>query len=89
MKKTPLFLIALSALTLASCSQEEPVSVRKSNEAISFRSGMATRATEINNSNLSAIYATAFNTDNDSIIFENELFSKGSDSFFTSTKQYY
>ena len=93
MKKTPLFLMALSAVALASCSEDEPVSTRQaSNEAISFRSAMGTRATETTNANLDKIYVTAF-AGLDSLgkssdfkttpYFENAEFDKGSDSFFT------
>ncbi len=96
MKKTPLFLMALSALALASCSEDEPVSVRQAtNEAISFRSGMGTRATETTNANLDKIYVTAVYGDSTynssrqrtgfdySLYFDNEEFDKGADSYFT------
>lgn len=85
-KKTPLLLLAVSALTLASCSDDEPVSERKSNDAISFRSGMGTRASETNNSNLKSIYVTAFNGND--VYFDNVNFVKGSDNFFTSSTEY-
>ncbi len=87
MSTKPLILIAaLSALTMASCASDEPVDVRTSNEAISFRSGMASRATETTNSNLSSIYVTAF--DGTTPYFENANFVKGTDSYFTSSEKY-
>lgn len=58
MKKTPL-LLAMAALALVSCSQDEPVSVNEG-RAISFRPAMGSRATEITNDNLSSINVTAF-----------------------------
>lgn len=91
MKKTPLFLMALSTLALASCSDDEPVSSRQdfnTTEAISFRPAtrLSTRATEINNSNLSKIFVSAFYEDQN--YFNNVEFDKGSDSFFTSAEKY-
>lgn len=92
MKKTPLFLMAMSAIALASCSEDEPVSVRQeTNEAISFRSGIGTRASETTNANLDKIYVTAFETNdsmklrsaNPTLYFNDIEFDKGSDSFFT------
>lgn len=97
MKKTPLFLIAMSAIVLASCSEDEPVSVRQdTNEAISFRSAMGTRATETTNANLDKIYVSAVYGDSvidpstrkmgsykTTLYFDNAEFDKGADSFFT------
>lgn len=98
MKKTPLFLIAMSAIALASCSDDEPVSIRQNaTEAISFRSGMGTRASETTNANLDKIYVTAVYGDSivntstkkfdgfkNSLYFSNIEFDKGADSFFKS-----
>ncbi|MDE6650658.1 MAG: fimbrillin family protein [Muribaculaceae bacterium] len=97
MKKTPLFLIAMSAIALASCSEDEPVSVRQAtNEAISFRPAMGTRASETTNANLDKIFVTAVYGDSTldsstskmsgfkySMYFDNTEFDKGADSFFT------
>lgn len=99
MKKTPLFLIAMSAIALASCSEDEPVSVRQTtNEAISFRSALGTRATETTNANLDKIFVTAVYGDStvnsssgkmsgfkNTLYFDNAEFDKGADSFFTAT----
>ncbi len=86
MKRTQLFFAAITALTLASCAEDEPLSVRSSDEAIAFRSGIATRATETTNANISSIYVTAFEGTNP--YFDNVNFLKGSDSFFNSTTKY-
>lgn len=86
--KTTHFMIAMAALALASCSQDEPVSVN-SGKAIDFRPaiGAQSRASEITNSNLSSIEVTAFMGDN--VYFPTLEFSKGSDGFFTSTPEYH
>ncbi len=95
MKKTPLFLMAMSAIALASCSEDEPVSIRQStNDAISFRSGIGTRASETTNANLDKIFVTAVFGDStlnasgkaasqNTLYFDNTEFDKGADSFFT------
>ncbi len=88
MKKS--FLIATAAIVasgLASCSSDEPVDTAKSGDnAISFRSSMGTRSTEITNANLSEINVAAFL--GDSQFFNDTKFTKGSDSYFTSTPEY-
>lgn len=87
MKKTPLFLAVLSTIVLASCADDEPLAVQSiDNDGISFRSGLASRATETTNANLKSIYVTAF-TDS-AEYFENESFVKGTDSYFTSPKKF-
>ncbi len=86
--------MAISAIALASCSDDEPVSVRQaSNEAISFRSGLGTRATETTNANLDKIFVTAVVGDSvntlaktsspSTLYFDNVEFDKGADSYFT------
>ena len=87
MKKTPLFLMGLGALALTACSQEsiDTPSARTA-DAISFRSGLSTRASETTNANLKSIYVTGFA--GDSLYFNNLNFVKGSDTFFTSTPEY-
>ncbi|MDE7154215.1 MAG: fimbrillin family protein [Muribaculaceae bacterium] len=86
MKHIQLFLIAVGALSLASCANDEPLSIRSNDDAISFRSGMASRASETTNANLSSIYVTAFTGTKP--YFENANYVKGSDSFFTSPAHY-
>lgn len=87
MKNAQLLLIAASALTLASCAYDEPESYRTTkDEAITFRSGMASRATETTNANLTSMYVTAF--EGTTPYFENANFVKGADSYFTSTGKY-
>ncbi len=87
MKKTPLFLAVLSTMALASCADDEPVNPQSiDSDGISFRSGLASRATETTNSNLNSIYVTAF-TGGDTY-FANENFVKGTDTYFTSKNKY-
>lgn len=88
MKKTQtsLFIAALAAMALASCSEEEPLSVNLGH-AIDFRSAMDSRATETTNANLTSIKAAAFM--GDQLFFPAMDFTKGGDGFFTSTTEYY
>lgn len=86
MKNFTLFLVALSGLALASsCAEEDPTDVRTTDQAITFRSGMASRATETTNSNLNSIYVTAYN--GTTPYFGNINYVKGSDSFFTAATE--
>ncbi|MDE6397143.1 MAG: fimbrillin family protein [Muribaculaceae bacterium] len=92
MKHTALLLtMSLAALTLASCSDDEPdITVHNGNSpAIAFRPAMGglSRATETTNANLSSIYITSLLGDQD--YFDQLEFTKGSDNFFTSAKEYY
>lgn len=91
-----LLLSALGALTLASCSQDEPVmtgSETTSDYAIGFRPAMGpalsplSRSTEITNANLSEINVTAFM--GNSLYFPGLDFLKGTDGFFVSTPEYH
>ncbi|MDE6267995.1 MAG: fimbrillin family protein [Muribaculaceae bacterium] len=88
MKNTTLLLALATSLALASCSEDEPVSVNKG-ESISFRPamGMASRATETTNSNLSKIMVTAL--EGNSQYFTDLAYVKGSDGFFVSDPAYY
>lgn len=90
MKKLTLFIATLSTLALASCADsDEPGSgaTRQAiDDGIAFRSGLASRATETTNANLSSFDVTAF-AGND-IYFQDETFTKGSDSYFTSPKHF-
>ncbi len=87
MKKTILF-TALASLALASCTQDEPVSINQGS-AISFRPamGVQTRASETTNDNLSSFYVTALM--GESPFFSNINYAKGSDGFFNSVSPYY
>ena len=86
MKKSFLML-AIAALALASCSQDEPVSVNHGRQ-IDFRPVMGTlsRATETTNANLSDITVTALL--GDQTLFKNVVFTKDA-GFYTSTPAYY
>lgn len=101
MKKSSLYLLALSALTLAACSDDQPVNYRQDAKGeITFRPGMGTRASEITNANIDKFFVTAF-TDttgfathsatkkSDNTYFSNVEFDKGQDSFFTSKGRSY
>ncbi|MDE7160941.1 MAG: fimbrillin family protein [Muribaculaceae bacterium] len=86
--KHTLLLLPLAALALASCSNDETVSLARKEGAIGFRPAMgsATRATETNNANLTDIYVTSLM--NGQQYFKDIKFSKGSDSFFASAEDY-
>ncbi|MFR3332341.1 MAG: fimbrillin family protein, partial [Odoribacter splanchnicus] len=56
--KKQLFLTALAALALVSCSKENVLDTNKGN-AIDFRAAMGTRAQETNTANINSIYVTA------------------------------
>ncbi|MDE6310340.1 MAG: fimbrillin family protein [Muribaculaceae bacterium] len=88
MKKTStsILVLALAAMSLASCSQDEPAAVNRG-RAIDFRSAMSSRATEINNGNLTDINVAAFM--GDQLFFPVMEYTKGSDGFFTSSTEYY
>lgn len=90
MKTSPLFLLGLSVLALASCTEEEPESINQNisnGKAIGFRPAMGTRASETTNANLSEITVSAFL--NNQPFFNKLPFIKGSDNFFTSDPEYY
>lgn len=86
MKKT-LFLLPLALISLASCSQDEPVETNRG-EAIDFRPSMGnfTRASETTNANLSSMEVTAFL--GDEVFFKDINFTKADDGFFTSSHNY-
>lgn len=92
MKKTFLLMsvAALSAFGLASCAQDEPLASADSHNsnAISFRPALGgqSRATEVNNDNLTDIYATGFIGDD--LYFNDVKFSKGTDGYFNSLQSY-
>ncbi len=94
--KKMLLLSALGALTLASCSQDEPVMTGNgisSDYTIGFRPAMGSavsplaRSTEITNANLSEINVTAFM--GDQLFFPGLDFTKGTDGLFVSTPEYH
>lgn len=86
MKKTYLIGGFASLLALTSCVNDEPVNSSKG-EKISFRSEMATRATETTNANLSSIRVSSFL--GNQTLFDAVDFNKESDSFFRSADDYY
>ncbi|MDE5970279.1 MAG: fimbrillin family protein [Muribaculaceae bacterium] len=86
--KLKVLLMGFAALALASCSSEDDIDVNQGH-AIGFRPalGSVSRATEINNSNLSAITVSAFMGQQE--LFGDLGFTKGNQGFFTSNPEYY
>ena len=80
----PLMTASVAALTLASCSQDDPVSLTRG-RAIDFRTAMDSRSTETTNANLSSINVAAFM--GDQLFFPTMEFNKGGDGLFTSTTE--
>ena len=85
--KKQLFLTAVAALAMVSCSEENVLDTNRGN-AIDFRAAMGTRAQETTTANMSSIYVTALNA-REEILFSDQLFSKQPDNFFTSTPVYH
>lgn len=88
MKKT-VVMLAIASLALASCSQDDEL-VTGTDKAIEFRPamGMASRATETTNANLSSINVTAFL--GDAKFFPELTFAKQTGSpYFVSSPEYY
>lgn len=87
--KTMPFIAAMAAmLSLASCSQDEPVDTNRG-RAIDFRPVMGgrSRGAETTNANLSSMNVTAFMGDSE--FFPDMEFSRSSDGFFKSAQEYY
>ena len=85
--KKQFLLIAVVALAMASCSQDEQTDINRG-AAIDFRGAMATRATETKTANLNDIFVTAIDKNNANF-FTDEQFTKGKDGVFQSTTSYY
>lgn len=89
MKKS-LFVVAIAAIALASCSQDDDLDVSSKRTAIQFRPGIGveSRASEITNANLADINVTAFMGDQK--FFPEMTFSKEDGSaYFVSSPEYY
>lgn len=84
--KKQLFVVALAALAMASCSKEESTGVNTGN-AIDFRAAMGTLASETTTANLSKFYVTALKGSVN--YFTNVEFTKDGSSFFVSSPAYY
>lgn len=76
--KQKLFLAAMAAIAMTSCSNDETLEINTGTErAIDFRTAMATRATETTIVNLNSFYVTAFNENKLAFpYFENLEFTK-------------
>lgn len=84
--KKQLFLIAVAALAMASCSKDETTGINNGN-AIDFRAALGTRASETTTANITKINVTALTSTDDSFFTDVEFSKDGS--FFTSTPSYY
>ena len=84
--KQKLFFIAVAAMGMASCSQDESTGINKGN-AIDFRAALGTRAVETTTANLDKIVVTAIDK-NDANYFTDAEFTKN-DAFSISTPAYY
>lgn len=84
--KKQLFLMAVVALTMASCSKDDSTGINKGS-AIDFRVALGTRAAETTTSNLTTIFVTAIDKNNANL-FSDEEFSKNGQ-YFTSGDPYY
>lgn len=86
MKTTPIIAV-LSALALASCAQDEPVTINRA-DTIGFRPAMGTqsRSTETTNANLTSIMVGGFI--DGQLYFPDTEFKKGADAFFVSSPAY-
>ena len=95
--KQKLFLAAMAAIAMTSCSNDETLEINTGTErAIDFRTAMATRATETTTANLDKFYVTAFNENKLNFpYFENLEFKRteaeeeGESTYFTSEDRYY
>lgn len=84
--KKQLFLMAVVALAMASCSKDDSTGINKGS-AIDFRVAMGTRATETTTTNLTTIFVTAIDKNNANLFFDEEFSKSGQ--YFTSTQPYY
>ena len=84
--KKQLFLMAVVALAMASCSKDDSTGINKGS-AIDFRVALGTRAAETTTSNLTTIFVTAIDKNNANL-FSDEEFSKNGQ-YFTSGDPYY
>lgn len=90
MKKLYFLMLGAVAVSMASCSDEEPSLLKTDGEAIDFRPAMgASRASETTNANLTSIYVTSVDNSGDANYFTDLNFKKGSDGFFVSSPEYY
>ena len=78
--KKQLFLMAVVALAMASCSKDDSTRINKGS-AIDFRVALGTRAAETTTGNLASIFVTAIDKNNANL-FSDEKFSKN-EQYFT------
>lgn len=83
-----IFLLAMAAMAMASCSQDETIDINQG-KGIGFRTSAdkITRGAEINNANIEDIYVTALD-ERGANLFAHQLFHK-EDGIFSSNPLYY
>lgn len=87
--KKQIFFLAVAAMAMASCSQDETIGINEG-KGIGFRTSAdkITRGSEINNSNITEFYASAFDPKGDKY-FADQLFEGAYNSTFESDPLYY
>ncbi|WP_034778580.1 fimbrillin family protein [Bacteroides gallinarum] len=87
--KKQIFFLAVAAIAMASCSQDETIDINEG-KGIGFRTSAdkITRGTETNNSNITQFYVTAFDTEGDKY-FADQPFTGTQNTMFTSDPLYY
>lgn len=87
--KKQIFFLAVAAIAMASCSQDETIDINEG-KGIGFRTSAdkITRGTETNNSNITQFYVTAFDTEGDKY-FADQPFTGTQNTTFTSDPLYY
>ena len=88
--KQKLFLAAMAAIAMTSCSNDETLEINTgTRQAIDFRTAMATRAAETTIATLDSFYVTAFNENIIDLPYFKDLKFKKEGSFFVSEDKYY
>ncbi|WP_443897980.1 fimbrillin family protein [Paraprevotella clara] len=87
--KKQIFFLAVAAMAMASCSQDETIDINEG-KGIGFRTSAdkITRGTVTTNANINEFYVSAFDTESDTY-FANQKFTGKYDDFFESDPLYY
>lgn len=86
--KKQLFLVAVAALAMASCSKDETTGINNGN-AIDFRVALGTRASETTTDNIMKFNVTALNAAGANFFTDVEFAKNGSENVFISNPAYY
>lgn len=87
--KQKFFLATMAAIAMTSCSNDEIMEIN-TGKAISFRTAMATRATETTYGDLNEFFVTAFTANStDTPYFTDLKFERDGNRFFSGEKYYY